>query len=75
MIRLAPTDRESLRAHELLASGAVPGAGQALLLVDPDASSRARLNRILAAKGFAVTCAASADAALAAAATSGSTMR
>ena len=69
-MRLAPTDRESLRAHELLASGAVSRRGaKQLLLVDPDASSRARLNRILAANGFTVTCAASADAALAAAAT------
>jgi two-component system response regulator RegA len=65
MIRLVASE---MRPRELLASVSDPGPGQPLLLVDPDASSRGRMYRVLTGNGFAVTCAATAEAALAAAA-------
>ena len=68
-MRIEPASRGDPRPHDLLAVDAPSQASQALLVVDPDASSRGRLFRTLSTNGFAVTCAATADAALAAAAT------
>lgn len=69
MMRLLPAERERPRAHERFAQAVDAPAGPTLLLVDPDASSRGRLHRLLCSNGFTVSCAATADAARAAAAT------
>ena len=68
MMRLASPERASMPGRDRLAPPSDARAGQPLLLVDPDASSRGRMQRTLASNGFAVTCAATADATLAAAA-------